>query len=298
MTLYTELRAEVVGRTFPQGYQLPRHRDEQLRRRGGQIDVERYARLRGLEPRAAETAIALGERLRGRYFTDQVLAAQALEKVLKGDLPNWLAHTDAIIVDEVQDLTLLQIALIGEMAHLRRTAHPERAFALTIAGDESQIVQPTGFKWGVTKDLLAERVGVYAVRHEFGEQRRSPPLLARLIDASWGFYASLPKELRPSARQGSPVVPVLAGGKPDAEPGLAILIPPPEAAGRAEAWRTLLAEVAARPGRAVIDLTEELAATLATHDTEETFGEVLFAAREIKGLERGDNPRKWAGSNL
>lgn len=287
MTLYTELRAEVVGRTFPQGYQLPRHRDEQLRRRGGQIDSARYARMRGLEPRAAETAIALGERLRGRYFTDQVLAAQALEKVLKGDLPNWLAHTDAIIVDEVQDLTLLQIALIGEMAHVRRTALPERAFALTIAGDESQIVQPTGFKWGVTKDLLAERVGVYAERHEFAEQRRSPPLLARLIDASWGFYAALPKELRPSARQRSPVATEpAAGGAPDAEPGLAILLPPPAAVEAAAAWRALLAEVAARPGRAVIDLTEELATTLAATEPEETFSEVLFAAREIKGLER------------
>lgn len=287
MTLYTELRAEVVGRTFPQGYQLPRHRDEQLRRRGGQIDIERYARMRGLEPRAAESAIALGERLRGRYFTDQVLAAQALDKVLKGDMPNWLTHTDAIIVDEVQDLTLLQIALIGEMAHLRRTGLPERAFALTIAGDESQIVQPTGFKWGVTKDLLAERVGVYAVRHEFGEQRRSPPLLARLIDASWGFYASLPKELRPSARQANAVASEpLASGAPDAEPGLAILLPPPAANEAQAAWRALLAEVAARPGRAIIDLTEDLAATLAADEPEDTFSEVLFAAREIKGLER------------
>ncbi len=305
LTLYTELRAEVVGRTFPQGYTLPRHRDEQLRKRGGQIDVARYARMRGLEPRAAENAIALGERLRGRYFIDQVMAGHALDKVLKSEaLPSWLAHTDAIIVDEVQDLTLLQIALIGEMARVRRTGLPERAFALTIAGDESQIVQPTGFKWGVAKDLLAEALNTHPVRHEFGEQRRSPPLLARLIDASWSFYASLPKELRPSARQGNPPTDAPAtGGTPDAEPGLAILLEPPAGEEGAQAWRSLLGEVAARPGRAVIDLSEDLAALLGGGETskgagsgadnkgesdseDESFSEVLFAAREIKGLER------------
>ena len=288
LTLYTELRAEVVGRTFPQGYQLPRHRDEQLRRRGGEIDVVRYARMRGLEARAAESAIALGERLRGRYFIDQVLAGQALDKVLRSDsLPNWLAHTDAIIVDEVQDLTLLQIALIGEMARRRVKSLPDRPFALTVAGDESQIVQPTGFKWGVAKDLLAEAVNTHPVRHEFGEQRRSPPLLASLIDASWSFYASLPKELRPSARQGNPVDASSAPARElDAEPGLAILLPPPAADEATATWRTLLAEVAARPGRAVIDLTEELAETLSAAGEDESFSEVLFAAREIKGLER------------
>ena len=291
LTLYTELRAEVVGRTLPQGYTLPRHRDEQLRRRGSQTDVARYARMRGLELRAAETAIALAEKLRGRYFTDQVLAGQALDKVLKGTLPAWLAHTDAIIVDEVQDLTLLQIALIGEMARMRRLALPDRPFTLTVAGDESQIVQPTGFKWGVAKDLLAEAVDTHPVRHEFGEQRRSPPLLARLIDASWGFYAKLPKELRPSARQGAPLAAQpLVGGVPDAEPGLAILLPPPPEHEAGAAWRALLEEVAARPGRAVIDLTETLSLSLTAGDTTgadgEGFSEVLFAAREIKGLER------------
>jgi hypothetical protein len=244
--------------------------------------------MRGLEPRAAELAIVLGERLQGRYFIDQVLAGQALDRVLKAnEPPSWLAHTDAIIVDEVQDLTLLQIALIGEMARLRRTRLPDRPFTLTVAGDESQIVQPTGFKWGVAKDLLAEAVNTHPVRHEFGEQRRSPPLLARLIDASWTFYAALPKELRPSARQGTPLADApTPGGAPDAEPGLAILLSPPAADKALDAWRTLLAEVASRPGRAVIDLTEELGPILSGENADESFSEVLFAAREIKGLER------------
>ncbi|MGL4648697.1 MAG: AAA family ATPase, partial [Caldilineaceae bacterium] len=152
LTLYTELRAQVAGRTFPAGYQLPAHREEQMRRHGGQIDVERYARRRKLDLRAAEQSVNLAERMANRFFLDQMMASRALDKLHKGETSSWLAHTDALIIDEVQDFTLLQIALVAEMAAARRKAHPERPLSLTIAGDESQIVQPTGFKWGVTKD--------------------------------------------------------------------------------------------------------------------------------------------------
>ncbi len=296
-TLYTELRAHIVGRTFPSGYQLPKHRDEQLRRRGGAIDVERYARARKLDPRSAELAVALADRLRPRYFADQQLAARALERLAAGENSNWLAHSDAFIVDEVQDLTLLQIALLGEMAHLRRLRYPERPFSLTIAGDESQIVQPTGFKWGVTKDLLADRLDVHPVQFHYEEQRRSPPLLARLVQGSWNLYSLLPKELRPSAAQ-TVRADAPAADPSDVEPGLILLTPPPATAPAPESvadpaeWVALLRELAARPGRALIDLTESLAASLdgaprpAQETRTETRTEVLFAAREIKGLER------------
>lgn len=40
---------------------------------------------------------------RGRSLPIKCWAGQALDKVLKGDLPAWLAHTNTIIVDEVQD---------------------------------------------------------------------------------------------------------------------------------------------------------------------------------------------------
>lgn len=282
LTLYTELRAEIVGRTFPAGYQLPTHRDEQLRRHGGEIDVARYARRRGLDPQSAQQAVDLANRLRGRYFSDQVLAARALDKVVRGDIPAWLAHTDAVIVDEVQDLTLVQIALIAEMARLRAQKHPEKPLAVTVAGDESQIVQPTGFKWGVTKDLFKERLGVLPARHEFAEQRRSPALLARLVSGSWSLYAQLPKELRPSARQPAEPAPHVIGE--DTEPGLAALVPPPED-GANDAWRGLLDELDARPGRVLIDLTERLQIGDAAGEGDAA-SEVLFAAREIKGLER------------
>jgi hypothetical protein len=293
LTLYTELRAQVVGRTFPSGYQLPAHREEQMRRSGGSFDVERYARRRKLDSRLAEQAVALVDKLAGRYFLDQTLASRALEKLNRGESPSWLAHTDALIIDEVQDFTLLQIALVAEMAAVRRKADPVRPFSITVAGDESQIVQPTGFKWGVTKDLITERLKVHPRDYHFDTQRRSPPLLARLTQASWGLYASLPKDLRPSAAQVSEQG--AADQSPDdAESGLVIIVPPPASFDDPD-WRALLDELAARPGRALIDLTERLDARSILGEqgesiaqgTRDALTEVVFQAREIKGLERG-----------
>lgn len=281
-TLYTELRAHVVGRTFPAGYRLPNHRREQLREHGAHFDVERYARQRELDARSADLAVSLAERLRGRYFADQVAASRSLEKVMSGDCPAWLAHTDAFIVDEVQDLTLLQIALFAEMAHLRLVKHPELPLAITIAGDESQIVQPTGFKWGVTKDLLRERLGnVNPIEYEFQHQRRSPALLTALVESSWNLYAALPKDLRPSARQGH----YADRDSAEAEGGMVIVAAPPAGLSLKE-WQPLFDELAARPGRALIDLTEKIHVALSLGEAQGHLNEVLFHAREIKGLER------------
>ena len=158
-TLYTELRGYVIGRNLPRGYNIPKHKHELLRRSGDEIDIVDYARKRKFDQRTAEIAVKQGERQRDQFFVDQKHAFNALELLQRGPAPHWLFNTDAIIIDEVQDLTLLQIALIGEMAAARRARHPDRPFVLTIAGDESQIVQPTGFQWGVTKNLLGETVG-------------------------------------------------------------------------------------------------------------------------------------------
>jgi hypothetical protein len=307
LTLYTELRAQVVGRTFPRGYQLPAHREEQLRTSGGTPDVEKYARRRKLDEKAAGLLLQLAERFQDGYFLDQVEARNALARLTSADAPAWVRQSDAFIIDEVQDFTPLQIALIAEMAAARRRARPDQPLSLTIAGDESQIVQPTGFTWGIAKDIIHKRLGVAPFTTRFEAQRRSPQLLTRLTQASWKLYSALPKELRPSAVQ------IAEPAQPDADPlpdnGLIILAPPPGTSD-APQWRALLAELGARPGRALIDLSEETepahpllaeaaveGAALADSskaDSSKAEGaqaegaaDVIFKAREIKGLERG-----------
>lgn len=292
LTLYTEMRGWLAGRTFPPGYTLPAARHDQLRLGAGSaIDTAAYARARGLDAQAAELVVALMQRMGDTsFFLDQRAAYRALEAIQRGNYPRWLAESDAVIVDEVQDLTLLQIALIGELGRLRLRKPAGAPFAMTVAGDESQIVQPSGFDWGVTKDLLAEQLGAYPQEHEFRHQRRSPPSLAHIIDNSWSFYSCLPKALRPSARRQSfDFVSEEPAAESAGDVGLVMVVQPP-GPGDGQGWADLLAELAERPGRAVVDLNadagESLQASLPAALPEEA-EEVLFLPREIKGLERG-----------
>ncbi len=299
--LFSEIRAYLLGRDFPPGYDWAVENQG-----GGGIDLAEYARERELDPVAAETAYALAGRVRHmRFFRDQVAARVALAQTIAGKLPPWMAELDALVVDEVQDLTLLQIALLAELARAR--ARRGGSLAFVVAGDESQIVQPSGFDWGMTKYLIGEQFDRWPDEHEFEHQRRSPDNLAQLIDNSWSFYSYLPKTQRPSARRRRQTD-LEEAGAPPVLGRIVLCAPPPEQPGPADVdavrllmesagraplpdpaaahsklflWQALLAEAAARPGRALVDLTEKLRGELAGDAAE-----ILYLPREIKGLER------------
>ena len=298
-TFYTELRAYLFGRTLPAGY-TPSH-DAILADffPGGVVRPEDYARLRDLDLPLAENAVKLADRLRdSRFFLDQRLAAKALTQLNPQRLPTWLRNVDAIIVDEVQDLTMLQQLLVAEVAHTRLLRQPDAPLVLAVAGDESQIVQPSGFDWGESKDLLRAVLQEDPEEFEFRHQRRSPRNLARLIDNSWAFYAHLDKELRPSANRqsfldDSGATLAQSHAAAGEEHGRLLLCPLPEdalqlAGAGLKRWQTLAAELTNLPGRALVDLTELLLPALGAPDDPATAkaDEVIFLAREIKGLER------------
>ena len=303
-TLYTEIRGHILGRTFPTNYALPEGRLDEAVFTADRFDLTTYAASRGLDVADAEPAWRLGERLRGdRFFLDQIAALRALEQLRQGRLPRWLGELDALIVDEVQDLTLLQIALLGDLARGRSRLRPNDPFAVVVAGDESQIVQPSGFDWGVTKDLLRAVLGRNPVEFEYRHQRRSPANLARLIDNAWSFYGHLPKALRPSANRQSFVDDAgvdLAHARPleggADENGRILIVPSPElalsdTAGARALWQELVETLGELPGRVVVDLTETLLPQLTAPGAAEgqidtQAGELIFLAREIKGLER------------
>ncbi|RIK37216.1 MAG: hypothetical protein DCC55_25010, partial [Chloroflexi bacterium] len=285
--LYTEIRAHLLGKTFPPGFSLPDHRLADLLHANGERQIEAYAAARDLDLPAATLVVNFAERLHGgRFFQDQRAAQRAIELLHKGRLPGWLAELDALVVDEVQDLTLVQIALLGELVRARLRRRPDAPFVLTVAGDESQIVQPSGFDWGVTKELLGEQLGIWPEEFEFYYQRRSPRNLGQLIDNSWRFYRHVPKTHRPKARRQA-----LEYGE-DATSGDGygrILICPPapfsSPARPDDPWPLLLAELADKPGRVLIDLTERVRPML-SGALASARDEVVFLAREIKGLER------------
>ena len=318
-TLYTELRAYLYGRTFPDNYPLPAHRSDVTLFGSAGINPQLYAAGRELDLPLADLACRLADRLRDdRYFLDQKAASRGLAALTGGKAPAWLRDVDALIVDEVQDLTLLQIALLSELARVRTRQRPAAPLVVAIAGDESQIVQPSGFDWGVTKDVLRDLLGINPVEFEFRHQRRSPRNLARLIDNAWSFYGYLPKTLRPSANRqtfiddaGVELAKASATSAEEENGRILICALPDEVkipgAKGIKRWQELVTELANLPGRALIDLTESLQAVVAAapleavpvtegsgqdgtrDDVRRAQGptdEVVFLPREIKGLER------------
>lgn len=286
-TLYTEIRAHLLGKTFPPSFSLPGGRLAEWLHTNGERQTAEYAAARGLDLLAATLVANFAERLRGgRFFQDQRAAQRALELLRKGRLPGWLADADALVVDEVQDLTLVQIALLGELVQARLRRRPDAPFVLTVAGDESQIVQPSGFDWGITKELLGEQLGIWPTEFEFHYQRRSPRNLGQLIDQSWNFYGHLPKTHRPSARRQA--LDYAEDAAEDGSYGRILLCPPPAFSSPVrpdDPWPRLLAELTDKPGRILIDLTETVRPLLGSALAGER-DEVVFLAREIKGLER------------
>ena len=297
-TLYTELRAFLFGRSLPEGYKPPDGRSAKAFFAPGTLRADAYANARDIEPALAEQAVRIAERLGDRFFADQRLAARALPLLGTGSkLPSWLRNLDALIVDEVQDLTLLQTLVLGQLARTRLQRRPDAPLVVAVAGDESQIVQPSGFDWGESKDLMRDLLGAKPIEFEFRHQRRSPHNLARLIDNAWGFYSYLPKPLRPSANRqtflddaGHELTDHTAA--PEDENGRILICPLPselQAAQSGAGWKELVELLAELPGRALIDLSEKLAINGEHDDSAEgaDTNEVVFLAREIKGLERG-----------
>ncbi len=299
-TLFTEIRAHLLGKTFPPGYQLPSARALELMTYSAGLDATAYGSSRGLDYEAADLACRLAERAQQNfYFQDQKAAYLAIQRLQRGKLPRWLAELDALVIDEVQDLTLVQIAMLGEIVRERQRQQSNAPFAFVVAGDESQIVQPSGFDWGATKDLLGEQVGTWPEEFEFSYQRRSPYNLARLIDNSWNFYGNLPRRLRPSGRRQAFLYETVGLDATDAGNGQLFLCLPPELPSKrqltngsptmlpAQQWQDLLDELVAKPGRVIVDLSENLHRILhpllATDNESE---EAIFLPREIKGLER------------
>jgi hypothetical protein len=285
--LYTEIRAHLLGKTFPPGFSIADGRLAQWIQANGERQAAEYAAARDLPLPVATLVVNFAERLSGgRFFQDQRAARRAIELLRKGRLPGWLAEADALVVDEVQDLTLVQIALLGELVQARMRRRPDALFVLTVAGDESQIVQPSGFDWGVTKELLGEQLDIWPEEFEFHYQRRSPRNLGQLIDNSWRFYRHLPKPHRPSARRQA--LDYADGATGDDGYGRILLCPPvlfTSPARPDDPWPRLLAELSDKPGRILIDLTETVRSLLGGALAGER-DEVVFLAREIKGLER------------
>src|SRR5205823_3382069 len=108
-------------------------------------------------------------------------------RIQSGALDRRLRPIDGLVVDEIQDLSLLQLAVLVEAT--RRIGQLKGGSPCFIAaGDESQVVHPSGFAWGVCKDLLRERLAVDPDELQLTVNQRSPSPLVEASNRTAALY--------------------------------------------------------------------------------------------------------------
>ncbi len=199
--LHAELRAMLYGQAIPgdsdcvdDGVLARLSDDEYYLRRSG---------IGGVGPKPASAVLKVASALSGEamdaVFPELVAANRAIKRLRTGLLPDGFDRFDRIVVDEIQDLTLLETAVVVEFcqAIARNNA---RSPWLLMAGDSGQTVRPTGFEWGPISDLVASRLGA-PVKFHLEEHLRCPYRIAEVVDRVADRYSEIDKSFRPTKQR-------------------------------------------------------------------------------------------------
>ena len=201
--LHAELRAIFFGRAIPgdpgsvTDHGIACLSDGAYRALQGDPDVA--------GDKAAKALLKVAQRLArdrrrvGEVFPELVAATRAIERLRGDEVPEGFEGFDRIVVDEVQDLTLLETAVVVELCRAIARARG-RAPWLLMAGDAGQTVRPTWFDWGPLNDLLARRM---RRPEEFSleEHLRCPSRIAEVVERASQRYTAVEKEVRPTRQR-------------------------------------------------------------------------------------------------
>lgn len=134
-----------------------------------------------------------------KIFPELAAAEQAIQRLRDDDVPAGFLGFDRMVVDEIQDLTLLEAAVVVELcrAIARRNGY---APLLLIAGDDGQTVRPSGFEWGRLNNLIARRVGTPS-KFQLNSNLRCPSQIVDVLERTSTLYAHLEKVRRPTKQR-------------------------------------------------------------------------------------------------
>ena len=198
--LYAELRAILLGRAIPGEPDCIRYNGDLWR-----VDDDAYRRIRGSKDGVGESAadafLTIAPALERRadligVFPELAAAAESIRRLRLNDLPDGFANFDRIAVDEIQDLTLIEIAVVVELC---RAIARESDYApwVLLAGDEGQTVRPSGFEWSRLKDLLHNQLWP-AKEFLLDATLRAPQKIARVDENAAQLYIGINKGIRPA----------------------------------------------------------------------------------------------------
>jgi hypothetical protein len=284
--LWAEVRAHVLGAALP--FPL-------IRRRLPAADepILREATYLGRRAGHLGSRVAQAARHAAQVFLDrqdlpsiQREAWTAIERIERGALDRELRAIGGLIVDEIQDLTLLQIAVLAKAAQraggLQLADGSGYGPLFVAAGDESQVVHPSGFDWGWCKDLLAEVLDATPRELTLRLNQRSPVPLIEVANRTSKLYEDLPREYRPRGTAKADT-----GDAPGGEVGEVALVTVAPDDLDLRAWLELLADtphsaIVTAETRSVADIDQELDKAL----EDDRFDDLRFTAGTVKGLDR------------
>ncbi len=169
------------------------------------LDNDEYRKRRKdyIGRETADKCLSLFDAIRGdkrlkEVFPELQASIRAGHRLREDDIPDSLVNYDRIVLDEVQDLTLLEFSVAVQLCRgiARRRGH---APWLLISGDEGQTVRPSGFAWESINTLLSKHLQRPAdVSLEYNQ--RSPKRVVDVIDRASDLYQCLDKVLRPGSQ--------------------------------------------------------------------------------------------------
>ena len=236
--------------------------DEGYRRRrarSGRIDDRSMRAL-------TRTADRLPAGTLAEAFPELAAARNALERLAAGDgVPAKWRGVDRIVVDEAQDLTLTETAVIARLCK-RIGEASGRMPRLLVAGDEGQTVRPSGFAWARTRELLDREVGRPAT-YALDAQVRCPVRIEETCETVDGFYKQIDKRTRPRRQHNT-----ATSGAGDGEV-IRVRIAESE-------YEEVIERLAAMPGTAVVSATADVPEWIPGRLREQ-----VLTPAEAKGLE-------------
>lgn len=195
--LYAELHAQAVGRALP--LRLGNHPAAD----GDFVRDYHTLRESDVGTDMAQLVSNIIEYIRqnnlvDRYFSPLVRARRSITDINEPPPPR-LEGCSMVLVDEVQDLTQIEALLLLNVCARIGTdsGHMPR---IILAGDESQTVRPTDFKWSWLKNLVTTVFddSLAMTDEVLNANLRSPKQIARFVEATRSQYAKFDKSDRPS----------------------------------------------------------------------------------------------------
>lgn len=194
--LYSEFHSFAVGSSLPFSFRGVEGSEKYA------ISGEGFRAHRATQfGKAAELAADFLEQIGDPQVLFQLFPGPCISRMLLAGTdeppPPGFDSFDGIFVDEVQDLTLTELALIFNVG-ARISLVSGRMPHIVVAGDESQTVRPTDFSWSALNDLAGEFFpGVKFDDRPLASNLRSPERIAKVVEATGRQYDLFERGDRP-----------------------------------------------------------------------------------------------------